>query len=168
MTNINDYNSSPPTPYRLFLDDIQKQIRYANSLPCPDSEKLLVLRGALDILLKSYSTDTKTIEQRVVDSYPDDKTIISQVLSSGYVAISPKITNSKWYAMFEDLGLDCIAYGGFDTEDEAKAMFGERVSYAMLISDDKLVIYPDYRSYKLVACPDYRLGISEGGQNEDL
>lgn len=130
MTNINDYHSIPPTEYRLFLDDIQRQIRYANSLPCPDSEKLLVLRGALDILLNNY---------------PDDKTIISQVLSSGYVAISPEITNSKWYSMFEDRGLDCIAYGGFDTEEEAKAMFGERVSYAMCIPSDKLVIYPDYR-----------------------
>jgi ATP-dependent protease Clp ATPase subunit len=54
----------------------------------------------------------------------------------------------KWYAMFEDRGLDCIAYGGFDTEDEAKAMFGGRVSYAMLIPDDKLVVYPDYRAAK--------------------
>jgi hypothetical protein len=47
--------------------------------------------------------------------------------------------------MFEDRGLDCIAYGGFDTEDEAKAMFVERVSYAMLIPNDKLCFFPDYR-----------------------
>ena len=53
MANINDYNSLPPTPYRLFLDDIQRQIRYANSLPCPDSEKLPILRGALKILIES-------------------------------------------------------------------------------------------------------------------
>ncbi len=57
-------------------------------------------------------------------------------------------TMKKWYAMFEDRGLNCIAYGGFDTEDEAKAMFGGRVSYAMLIPDDRLVVYPDYRTAK--------------------
>lgn len=51
--NINDYNSIPTTEYRKFLDDIQKQIRYANSLPCPDSEKLPILRGALKILIES-------------------------------------------------------------------------------------------------------------------
>jgi hypothetical protein len=55
------------------------------------------------------------------------------------------VLNGKWYAMFEDQGVDCIAYGGFDTEAEAKAMFGERVSYAMFIPDDKLDFFPDYR-----------------------
>jgi hypothetical protein len=144
MTNINDYYSIPPTEYRLFLDDIQRQIRYANSLPCPDSEKLLVLRGALDILLKSYSNESKTIEQRVVDSYPDDQYFSDLNAMRKSQGLEPVYT-SKWYAMFEDRGLDCIAYGGFDTEDEAKAMFGERVSYAMLIPLDKLHIYPDYR-----------------------
>lgn len=53
MPNINDYNSIPPTEYRLFLDDIQKQIKYANSLPCPDSERLPILRSALKILIDS-------------------------------------------------------------------------------------------------------------------
>ena len=51
--NINDYNSIPPTPYRLFLDDIQRQIAYANSLTCPDSDRLEILRGALKILIES-------------------------------------------------------------------------------------------------------------------
>lgn len=52
MSNINDYNSLPTTPYRKFLDDIQRQITYANSLTCPDSERLVILRGALVILLE--------------------------------------------------------------------------------------------------------------------
>jgi hypothetical protein len=51
--NINDYHSIPPTEYRKFLDDIARQIKYANSLPCSDSEKLPILRGALKILLNS-------------------------------------------------------------------------------------------------------------------
>ena len=52
MTNINDYNSIPTTPYRKLLDDIEKQIQYANSLTVPDSDRLEILRGALLILLE--------------------------------------------------------------------------------------------------------------------
>jgi hypothetical protein len=51
--NINDYNSIPPTEYRKFLDEIARQIKYANSLRCPDSERLPILRGALKILLSN-------------------------------------------------------------------------------------------------------------------
>lgn len=57
MSNINDYNSLPTTPYRKFLDDIQRQITYANSLTCPDSERLVILRGALVILLEIDPND---------------------------------------------------------------------------------------------------------------
>jgi hypothetical protein len=53
MANINDYNSIPPTEYGRFLDDIARQIKYANSLRCTDSEKLPILRGALKILLSN-------------------------------------------------------------------------------------------------------------------
>lgn len=143
MPNINDYNSIPPTPYRLFLDDIQRQIAYTNSLSCPDSDRLEILRGALVVLL-SDDTDSKTIEQRVVDSYPDDQYFSDLNAVRKSQCLEP-VSNGKWYAMFEDRGLHCIAYGGFDTEDEARAMFGERVNYAMCIPLDKLVIYPDYR-----------------------
>jgi hypothetical protein len=52
MANINNYHSLPTTPYRKLLDDIEKQIQYANSLPVPDSDRLEVLRGALLVLLE--------------------------------------------------------------------------------------------------------------------
>jgi hypothetical protein len=50
--NINAYDSLPTTEYRKFLDDIQGQIAYANSLTCADSERLVILRSALVILLE--------------------------------------------------------------------------------------------------------------------
>jgi len=58
-TNINNYNSLPATPYRLFVDDIQKQIAYANSLTCRDSDRLEILRGALVILLEINPDSTE-------------------------------------------------------------------------------------------------------------
>ena len=52
MANINNYHSLPTTPYRKLLDDIEKQIQYANSLAVPDSDRLEILRGALLVLLE--------------------------------------------------------------------------------------------------------------------
>lgn len=62
MTNINDYHSLPVSPYRRFLDDIQKQIAYANSLNCPDSDRLEILRGALKILIESEGKQDEDLE----------------------------------------------------------------------------------------------------------
>jgi hypothetical protein len=50
--NINAYDSLPTTPYRKLLDDIEKQIQYANSLAVPDSDRLEILRGALLVLIE--------------------------------------------------------------------------------------------------------------------
>jgi hypothetical protein len=52
MTNINDYNSIPTTPYRKFVVDVESQIKYANSLTYTDSDRLSILRGALLVLLE--------------------------------------------------------------------------------------------------------------------
>jgi len=58
MSNINDYNTTPTTPYRKFLDDIERQISFANSLAIPDNDRLEILRGALLILLGINPADS--------------------------------------------------------------------------------------------------------------
>jgi hypothetical protein len=52
MTNINDYNSIPTTPYREFVDKLEERIKYVNGLSYPDNDRLSILRGALLSLLE--------------------------------------------------------------------------------------------------------------------
>ncbi len=51
MSNINDYNALPSTPYRQFVDKIQERIAFINTQPMSDESRLDALAGALLSLL---------------------------------------------------------------------------------------------------------------------
>lgn len=52
MPNINDYNTTPPTPYRKFVDKLQERIAFVNAKNLSDEDRLSLLRGALLGLLE--------------------------------------------------------------------------------------------------------------------
>ena len=47
MANINDYNTTPATPYREFVDRIEERIKYINNMVLTDAERLEVLKADL-------------------------------------------------------------------------------------------------------------------------
>jgi hypothetical protein len=47
MANINDYNTTPATPYRKFVDKVEERIKYINNMVLTDAERLEVLKADL-------------------------------------------------------------------------------------------------------------------------
>lgn len=52
MPNINDYSTTPSTPYREFVDKLQERIAFVNAKNLSDDDRLSLLKGALLSLLE--------------------------------------------------------------------------------------------------------------------
>lgn len=65
-TNINDYNTIPTTPYRVFVDKIQERIAFVNGKPFSDDVRLELLKGALLSLLEINPDDIMTSNDKEI------------------------------------------------------------------------------------------------------